>query len=347
MTLSLSDDSIASLGTVIRDSDRLFGGMQITTSDLQSFIVDAYSLTGSRLAKEETLEFKVDKLDIDKMLGQGCFHAAFKGVDTKGGHWVMKKPLRMAEIGQIIPDFLKQVVAHELSAAFTKHCEKVLNANIFLIYNKPFLAKVSLKLKSGTVRPVENVFFELERFLDGAFEYFNRPNGELRISTGHLAPNRLPQIFSKWTYEATGGNVLVSDVQGCKLARGQYWCTDPIIFTRSGKFGHIDHGVRGITRFMGEVKAEIDTNSSLAILSTLMEKSYDKALDERSAVLIRLGDKALEDSMPAQVKRMLKDHTTSSEKGEQVQYIVIAVGVFVILAVPAYFILRPSDYKKN
>jgi len=306
MSLSLSDESVASLRMVLRGSSTLFGERTIPVSDLQSFIVDAYSLKGKELAKEETLEFEVDKLDIDKLLGQGCFHAAFKGVDSKGGKWVMKKPLRMNELDQVLPDFLKQVVAYELSTAFTDHCRRAFGEHIYLLYNKPFLAKVSLKLKSGSLRPVENMFFELERFLDGAFEYFNRPNGQLCVSQGHLAPNRLPQLFSKWTYEATGGNILVCDVQGCKLARGQYWCTDPIVFSRRGNFGHIDHGTGGMSRLLNTISLEIDRSADLALLSKHLQKNHDKELDDRTAAIVRLSDKALEGNVPGQVKRMLK-----------------------------------------
>merc|ERR1719436_1187321 len=50
---------------------------------------------------------------------------------------------------------------------------------------------------------------------------------------------------------------MVVDVQGVKLARGQYWCTDPIVHTTDGGVGVIDHGQEGINKWLNLYEEEL------------------------------------------------------------------------------------------
>ena len=62
----------------------------------------------------------------------------------------------------------------------------------------------------------------------------------------------MPHTFSHWTYAATDGKYIVTDVQGWKIDRGQYIVTDPILFSdKVDQLGLVDHGMAGAKNWMG------------------------------------------------------------------------------------------------
>lgn len=305
MSLTLSCETQAEFRDIV-ENEALLGSC--TLADVKGFKVAAYSLEDRRLVKEKTVLFLADELETTKSFGHGCFHKAYRGVDVEGFLWVFKKPLRETELNQIAPDFLKQMLAFELSAEFTKtQCSTFLDGNVFLLFNKPYIATVTLQYKSGDERPLKGAFFEMESFMHGQFQYFNRPDGDLNLSTGALAPHRLPQAFSKWTAEVTNNRVLVCDVQGCKMHPGGYWCTDPIVFTDNGDFGHVDFGSEGIQTFLKCVDKAMSESIGLEILVSTLPKPTEtqkNALIGRANAIIELKDKA---GLPEQIKHILKD----------------------------------------
>ncbi len=66
---------------------------------------------------------------------------------------------------------------------------------------------------------------------------------------------RLPHTFNHWIYNATGGKYMMCDIQGWKIADGQYVLSDPIIFSSEKNYlGLIDHGDGGIKSIMSKHK---------------------------------------------------------------------------------------------
>ena len=91
--------------------------------------------------------------------------------------------------------------------------EKVSKPNeehsLFLKYVQPYLAVPLFKENN-------NAIFELELFQnfneDIKFTVFNRPWGDFKISDDKFGQIRMPHAFSHWTYVATDGKYIVTDV---------------------------------------------------------------------------------------------------------------------------------------
>lgn len=83
-----------------------------------------------------------------------------------------------------------------------------------------------------------------ERYLYGDFTKWLSNNGWVNYNPGLSLP-----AFSHWTWVATGGQVLVCDLQGvCDNPMG-YWLTDPAIHSPQQEYGNTDRGNVGIHDF--------------------------------------------------------------------------------------------------
>jgi len=291
----------------------LFGNFD--PSGATSFKLECFEVSDSfELVPYKQLTFSVNDLEHASELGRGCFHMAFKGKDQDGNLWVVKKPLKAEHMKHIPTDVLKQQMAYKLSEMFSEITMKFFKPQeIFLRYLRPLLCSVKAIFSNGKEHKMD-LFFELEAFIAGDFTYFNRPKGDLCIEAGKLSPNRLPQIFSRWTYDVSNGGAMVSDVQGCKSKRGQYWCTDPIVFTNFGfNIGLVDWGKNGMDNFRERYEKELQNNSSLKYLNSLpcfvpTEEQKNK-MSALIASLAKLADKSQSRSLPGMVKRMLMENS--------------------------------------
>lgn len=84
--------------------------------------------------------------------------------------------------------------------------------------------------------------YNAEQYLEGQYVKYNNNNGDISPSDDYQ--NRLAQAFSHFSYEQSGGDSIIVDIQGVGLR----W-TDPQIHSRIGEFGDGDHGKKGIDMF--------------------------------------------------------------------------------------------------
>lgn len=91
----------------------------------------------------------------------------------------------------------------------------------------------------------ENVF--VEPFIEG-FEKFNSNSGWISKKKGNWYD--LLQAFSHYSYHLTRGQFLLCDLQG-GIFRNGVILTDPVVCSRSRRFGPPDLGPEGISTFFG------------------------------------------------------------------------------------------------
>ncbi len=94
-------------------------------------------------------------------------------------------------------------MASYMADAFSKVLEDSFKGKgLYLKYIKPFLA-------IPMFRQQKTYIYELEEYKnDVPFENYNRPNNKSKLALG----NTLPNAFSHWTYEVTGGEFMIVDV---------------------------------------------------------------------------------------------------------------------------------------
>jgi len=95
----------------------------------------------------------------------------------------------------------------------------------------------------GAVPAGEPSFFAAERYLPGAFLKYNSNNGY--VDEGLARHGDAAQAFVHFTFEASGGELLVADLQG--VAReSEILLTDPQVLSLQGLFGPGDLRARGL-----------------------------------------------------------------------------------------------------
>jgi len=87
----------------------------------------------------------------------------------------------------------------------------------------------------------EGLAWVIEPYLGDDSQWKKHNDNDGRVLTDRLTP----QTFSHWTYQQTGGEALVCDMQGV-----EDWYTDPQVHSRRpGKYGGGDLGVEGMRKF--------------------------------------------------------------------------------------------------
>eukprot|EP00347_Sterkiella_histriomuscorum_P007925 403347038 len=166
--------------------------------------------------------------------------------------WVIKNVKKYDHLPEVPYDIAKQYMAMHLANAFCDVLNKVfLQETIFLKYVQPYMAVPLFKQDIPYV-------YELERYQESKeniqFDNFSRPKGDPFTTikeSKFFGQVRLPHCFSHWTYVATDGNFMVTDIQGWKLDKGKYLMTDPIVFSKvKGTLGNIDWGQDGMIKWM-------------------------------------------------------------------------------------------------
>lgn len=96
----------------------------------------------------------------------------------------------------------------------------------------------------GTFDILVGEWVAAEDYLYGNYTKWLSNNGWVNDNAGLSLP-----AFSHWTWVATGGQVLVCDLQGvCDNPKG-YWLTDPAIHSPRQEYGITDLGNVGIHNF--------------------------------------------------------------------------------------------------
>jgi hypothetical protein len=89
----------------------------------------------------------------------------------------------------------------------------------------------------------EGEYIMIEKYLNGDYTKWNSNNGWFGNSSISV------QAFCHWTYDHSGGNLLMCDAQGVR-GKDAYYITDPAILSVvPGQYGCTDIGPQGITNW--------------------------------------------------------------------------------------------------
>ena len=107
---------------------------------------------------------------------------------------------------------------------------------------------MDVTIGGGGIRPLF-----VEEFVEGEYKKFNSNHGTVGKSLGLDAiVDQVPQAFSHFTLDNSGGKELVCDIQGVyDEKKRQFNLVDPVIHSRGkGAHGRTDHGSKGIDTFL-------------------------------------------------------------------------------------------------
>ena len=76
----------------------------------------------------------------------------------------------------------------------------------------------------------------------------HRSNNDGYVATGENYEDEL-DAFSHWTFNESGGQMMVVDLQGVKQPNGDFWLTDPAIHSPVRHFGRDNKRLSGIYSF--------------------------------------------------------------------------------------------------
>ena len=117
-------------------------------------------------------------------------------------------------------------------------------------------------------------YLAVEERLEGKYEKFNSNNGFVLRSEGDGSSSdeqrvNVPQAFSHFTYEKTGGAEMVVDIQG-----SGFRYTDPQLHSQDTRYGRADRGAKGFADFFASHRC----NSCCRALSLPLRNGLCSAL---------------------------------------------------------------------
>eukprot|EP01084_Bolivina_argentea_P087465 157976_1 len=185
-----------------------------------------------------------------EFFGEGGCRYAYAGRinkgDRKGDHIVVKK-----WIDRHIFDkkFWNQEIATHKKA---KELIDAWNDENFIdkkyVTHVPFLIQCVKSDGSNSGKsPVVNEWLLGEDYISGYFQKWNSNSGYVDASSASI------QAFCHWTYDYSGGELLMCDAQGVRGAR-KYQITDPCICSKGQKYGLTDMGTSSINSFFANHK---------------------------------------------------------------------------------------------
>ena len=100
-------------------------------------------------------------------------------------------------------------MARILSERFSEILKTIYKDTVFLEYIQPYMVLPLFLQDEPMMFELEELFKEDEK---KKFAFFNRPNGDFHLHDADGNQVRLPHAFTHWTYEATGGLFMITDL---------------------------------------------------------------------------------------------------------------------------------------
>mmetsp|Transcript_84670 Transcript_84670/g.202961 ORF Transcript_84670/g.202961 Transcript_84670/m.202961 type:complete len:694 (-) Transcript_84670:120-2201(-) len=162
----------------------------------------------------------------------------------KNGSWMVAKCSRYQD------DVLNSravVEAHAKSTAIAHYFASRFNAKLHSLGEMAKLLFVPCFVYHSE-GPAVDEFFAAERYLPGVFLKYNSNNGY--AAYGSLPHNDLVQAFLHFSFQESGGHIIVADLQG--VAReSEVLLTDPQVLSLNRAYGPGDLGAAGYLRCLG------------------------------------------------------------------------------------------------
>mmetsp|Transcript_152835 Transcript_152835/g.265600 ORF Transcript_152835/g.265600 Transcript_152835/m.265600 type:complete len:711 (-) Transcript_152835:100-2232(-) len=180
-----------------------------------------------------------------------AFQDAHQAAGQEEGSWMVAKSSRfldeVANSSAVVESHAKSTaVARYFAACFNEKlkataAEGVQEATLFFV--PCFVYRVDDSTSMPEDAQNEPRAFAAERYLPGAFLKYNSNNGYVGDSCARH--HEIIQAFSHFTFAASGGRLLVADLQGVAL-ESEALLTDPQVLSFEGSFGPGDLRARGI-----------------------------------------------------------------------------------------------------
>jgi len=201
-------------------------------AQVNTFTLDTSDYSVSALPKTRAkIEVKAKPFD------KGAFRFAFYG--QEGSRRMVMKQLIYSRTPELdFDDHKENVRLHLISNYFCEQFNKAKPSSA------PAVSYCTASIYEFEFEGQPVVMFG-EDLLPAKFEKYN--NNVEYVNTDH----QLPQTYSHFTYQFSGSNILVCDVQGC-FHGGKYLFTDPAchrIGTEGKEFGDANHGKKGVDNF--------------------------------------------------------------------------------------------------
>jgi len=176
---------------------------------------------------------------IDRPFGEGAFRWVAQGVYTSGlrnGESCVWKWFKSGTVYE--NDFYKYDIL-----AVDKAIDIVSKFNDARIIDKPIQVNRA-EVWTGTTANIKNRKYLVEPFISH-WQKFNSNNGWAARGQGW---DLVMQALSHFSYHASGGSLVLCDLQGGILKNGAV-ISDPVIMSRNRPYGVTDLGERGIINF--------------------------------------------------------------------------------------------------
>ena len=195
----------------------------------------------------------------EDVVGRGQMHVAKENKHIERAS--TEKERRLADVEFHKKSLVTQARAMKCAEVFTAECQM---ADVIGVPEVTYTSCVLLM--PGVGSPVSNPPGDkvsiggagsrplfVEQFVEGEYKKFNSNHGTVGTSLGLDAiVDQVPQAFSHFTLDSSGGKELVCDIQGVyNEQKRQFTLVDPVIHSRGkGAHGRTDHGSKGIERFL-------------------------------------------------------------------------------------------------
>jgi len=226
--------------------------------------------------KSEELKCKLAKQIVGTGLFSNCYHLQIKE-DTS---YVAKVPkILLTEPEEFRPEIEGTLLTDYFAKKFNKllaKAESNAQNTEAATAARTMITVLPLKIIQGSLDPSieskERRVFLAQSFLNGQYIKFNNNYGWRRQEQDKST--LLAQAFSHFTYEASMGYMMITDIQGIKKERDGIIITDPAIhsYVLKDHFGETNHGKIGMIRFF----KTHDCNDYCKKLMLLNSKTIDK-----------------------------------------------------------------------
>jgi len=232
-----ASEALASLASAIGwDPAIMVEWMELSTSMISESLFLNKLTKGELVSSSKRVQIKTQPF------AQGADRKVyFMYVDKK--LWVAKK-FQLVEKRVNFQEHLKMMHLTAVCQVFAKKFNELITpyrigANIIFLDVCVFAIKRSNS-------DISAEYYMAEPYTDGDFQKFND-------NFGLVFSGNMPNAFSHWTFEYSGHQLMVVDVQGIeKEPEKLYWLTDPAIhsLTTDDRFGLLDHRKVGMDRFL-------------------------------------------------------------------------------------------------
>ena len=201
------------------------------TGKIQKYSVDTHRNFSLSLDYEECATIRIAKTSFAEGTFRKAYFCKYSGIPALAVGKILKETKREKQDCEL--DLQALLIAHHFCDKFNS-----LDPPKKIRYTSVFLLKLDYPFMGA-------FYISIEERLPGKFIKFNNNSEYVNIKE----KCRTAQAFSHFTHQSSKGSLMITDVQGAKLADNSFAFTDPAIHSTRGSFGGADRKDRGMKEF--------------------------------------------------------------------------------------------------